>query len=138
MQSREKQIKTHEVQTWANRSWPITEYEFKHMKERMEAGAKFLTIPDGSESSIAVSDVKFIGRRQMNMSDMMNETKALPAGEPKPFDPTSKGYIKFIAMSIKLRRKNGSSLQEVLAKLTDEQRPLINEELEKAGVEFRV
>jgi hypothetical protein len=138
MLSREKQIKTHEVKTWDKRAWAITEPEFKYMKERMEAGAKFLTVPDGSDSTIAVSDVKFIGRRQMTMSDMYDETKALPAGKPKEFDPTSKGYIKFLAMSIKLRRKNGTSIQQVLDKITDEQRPLINEELEKAGVEFRV
>ena len=138
MLSREKQIKTHEVSTWSKRSWAVTEVEFRYMKERMEAGAKFLTIPDGSETSISVSDIKFIGRRQMTMSDMMDETKALPAGKPKEFDPLSKGYIKFVAMSIKLRRKNGSSIQAIIDKITDEQRPLINTELEKAGVEFRV
>lgn len=138
MLSRDKQAKTHEVATWSGRSWPLLEFEFKYMKERMEAGAKFVTIPDGTETSISVSDIKFIGRRQMTMSDMMDETKMLPKGEPKPFDPTSKGYIKFIAMSIKLRRRHGSGVSEIIAKLTDEQKPLINAELEKAGVEFRV
>lgn len=138
MLSREKQPKTHELTTWANRTWTVTEPEFKHMKERMEAGAKFLTIPDGSESIVGISDIKFFGRRQMTMGDMYDETKALPAGKPKEFDPLSKGYIKFLAMSIKLRRKSNGSLSQILEKITDEQRPLINEELEKAGVEYRV
>ncbi len=138
MLSRDKQPKTHELVTWAKRSWAVTEPEFKHMKERMEAGAKFVTIPDGSDSAVSVSDIKFFGRRQMTMSDMYDETKALAAGKPKEFDPLSKGYIKFLAMSIKLRLKSHGNISEVTAKITDEQRPLINEQLSLAGVEYRV
>lgn len=138
MVGRDKQPKTHELATWAGRSWAITEPEFRYMRERMEAGAKFLTIPDGTDSAVAVSDIKFFGRRQITMSDMYDETKALAPGKPKEFDPLSKGYIKFLAMSIKLRRKSNGSLTQILEKITDDQRPLINAELEAAGVEYRV
>ena len=131
-------IKTHEIVTYGNRSWPLTEFEYKAMNERLEAGARFLTIPDESQSKVNISDIKFFGRRQMAMSDMIGETKMLPKGEPKPFDPLSKGYIKFLAMSIKLRRKHGGGLQKVLDKITDEQRPLVNAELKSLGIDFQV
>lgn len=131
-------IKTHEVVNWKGRSWALTEWQYNAMNERLEAGAKFLTIPDGSDSKISVSDVKFFGRRQMSMSDMYDESKALPAGEPKPFDPLSPGYIKFLAMRVKLRRKTGGGLSAAVAKITDEQKPLVNEQLKNLGVDFQV
>jgi hypothetical protein len=132
------QIKTHELVNWKGRSWALTEFEYRGMNERLEAGAKFLTLPDGSDSKVSVSDIKFFGRRQVSMSDMIDETKMLPQGEKKQYDPLAKGYIKFLAMSVKLALKQGTGTAKVQDKVTDEQRPLINAELKKLGIDFQL
>ena len=131
-------IKTHEIVTYSGRGWPLTEYEYKAMGERLEAGARFLTIPDEALSKVAVTDIKFFGKRQMSISDMIDESKALPAGEPVKFNPLGKGYIKFLAGSVKLAIKGKSNLSKVVAKITEEQKPLVNAELEKDGIDYRV
>lgn len=132
-----KPVKTHEITTWSGRNWPLTAQEYNYLKERMEAGAKFLTIPDQDMSNVSLSDVKFLGRRQVSLGDIINEQKALPKGEVK-FDKMGQGYIKFLAASVKMRIKKGGNLQAVLAKIDDEQRPLVNKQLEKMGMDYRV
>lgn len=139
---RNNEIKPYEIKTWDGRSWSLTAAEYAKMNERFEAGAKFLAAPDAEPplfipSKIPLSDIKFFGKRQMSLGDQINETKALPEGEKK-FNPLGKGYIAFIAGSIRLAIKHGNSPSKIVAKLNDEQKPLVNAELEKFGVSFRV
>lgn len=131
-------IKNHEISTYSGRSWALTQPEFTAMNERLEAGARFLTAPDAQPpdyigSKIAVSDIKFFGKRQMSMSDMINEHKALPEGK-KEFDPTAPGYIKFLVGSIKLRRKLGIKVHNITNILTEEQKKLVFQEMKRQGL----
>lgn len=138
-----KQIKTHEIVTWSGRSWPLTKDEYRAINERLEAGARFLSAPDAAPpdyipSKIAVNDIKFFGKRQMSIGDLVDETKMLPAGEKAELDPLGKGYIKFLVGSIRLRLKKGGDLRAVLKKINEEQKPLVNEELERQGINYSV
>lgn len=127
-----------EIKTYDNRNWALTEPDYKMMNERLEAGARFLTIPDGSQSKVAVANIKFFGKRQISMGDIISEQKGLPQGKPKEFDKLSKGYIKFLAMSIKVKVKHGVKVSDLDKRISDEQRPLINAELKKLGVDFQL
>lgn len=133
-----KAVKTHEIVTWGGRSWPLTKDEYDFINSRLEAGARFLTMPDADLSKVAATDVRFFGKRQMTMGDMIDESKGLPQGKIKEPDPLAAGYIKFLAMSIKLKLHKHAGVADVVARLTDEQKPLVNAELKKQGVSFQV
>lgn len=131
--------KTHEVVTWSGKIYPLSEQEAVHIKQRMEAGAKFITAPDGTAlgATIAVSDVKGLSKRQMTMADMLSEQKALPEGE-RQFNPLGSGYIKFLAESIKLALKGKLEMSKVKSKIREQQKAPVNKELEKMGINYRV
>ncbi len=132
-----KQVKSYELSTYSKRSWSLTKEEFDSMNERLEAGARFLVIPDDSQSKVSSSDIKFIGKRQMTLGDSPTESKSLQAGEIK-FNPIGEGYIKFIATSIRVSLKNDYPFPAAASRLSDEQRNLVNEELLRQKVEYRL
>jgi hypothetical protein len=129
--------KHYELRTWEKRTWTLTEPEYQIINKRLLDGARFLVMPDEAQSKVAPADIRFFGKRQISMGDLIMEQKALPPGAPKPFDPLSPGYIKFLAMSVKVKRGKGG-LKELQARLIPEQIPLINAELERMGIDFRV
>ena len=130
------EVKTHEITTWSGRGYPLTEQEAAAIRERMEAGAKFLTIPNGTPwpDTVALNDIKGLSKRQLTMADMHKESKALPEGEKKEFDPLAPGYIKFLVGSIRLRMKFGGGVSKITNKLTEQQKKLVFEEMKKQGL----
>jgi hypothetical protein len=128
-------IKTHELVTWSKRNFPLTEQEYQHIKDRMEAGAKFISTPNNTV--IALNDIQLLGKRQISLSDLMTENNMLPEGE-RSFNPLGRGYIHFLAGGVQLALKGKTNLSKIRAKIKAEQIPLVNEELKRKGIEFQL
>lgn len=113
-------------------------------RQAMIAGSGVWTIPEQNNRIVSVpmlaevNDV-WIEDVQVQLGEQLERAKRIEAsGQKVEATATSPGYIKFLVGNIRLRLRHGGSMHNILSKINDEQRPLVNAELTRQGVDFSV